>query len=155
MKSLQPGDRLPFFQLRNQDDELVDISKFIGKPLVIYFYPKDDTPGCTRQACAFRDEFERFSEAGVIVFGISSDSTDAHRRFKERYDLPFDLLADEQSKVRKLIGVPSGFLGLLPGRVTYIIDNKGIVRHTFSSQLDMTAHVEEALRIIAKFPAIH
>ena len=133
----------------------MDISKFIGKPLVIYFYPKDDTPGCTRQACAFRDEFERFSEAGVIVFGISSDSTDAHRRFKERYDLPFDLLADEQSKVRKLIGVPSGFLGLLPGRVTYIIDNKGIVRHTFSSQLDMTAHVEEALRIIAKFPAIH
>jgi len=149
MANLKIGDKLPLFALQNQDGDLINIAEFIGKPLVIYFYPKDDTPGCTKEACAFRDEYHRFAEEKVTVFGISEDSVASHKKFKLKYNLPFDLLFDENNKVRKEIGVPGDLFGFIPGRVTYIIDNQGIVKHLFNSQINPTKHVDEAIRILS------
>jgi len=148
MSKIQVGDKVPFFKLQNQSGVEIDISKFIGKPLVIYFYPKDDSHGCTREACKFRDEHHKFSDAGIRVFGISSDSVKSHADFKAKYNLPFDLLSDTGGSVRKLFGVPDDLFGLIQGRVTYIVDNKGIVMHMFNSQLDFSRHVTESLKIL-------
>ena len=148
-RSLQTGDTLPDFTLPDQDDENFDIAQVKGKQiLVIYFYPKDDTPGCTKEACSFRDHFEDLTDAGAYVIGISSDSPESHRQFRSKYRLPFTLLSDCDQKVRDLFGVPSSMLGLLPGRVTYIVDRNGVIRHVFNSQLNAIQHVEEASRII-------
>ena len=151
MGKIKIGDRIPDFSLLNQDGKLIEIVKYIGKPMVIYFYPKDDTPGCIKEACSFRDEFHRFSDVGVLVFGISSDSVESHKKFNAKYHLPFDLLADEGYKIRKVFGVPYNLFGMIPGRVTYIVDNEGIVRHVFNNQLNATKHVEESLTIIDSF----
>lgn len=139
---------MPSFKLLNQDGVEVDIAKCIGKPIVIYFYPKDNTHGCTREACIFRDEHHRFADADVRVFGISGDSVKSHSEFKTKYKLPFDLLSDTGDSVRKLFGVPDDLFGLIPGRVTYIIDSKGFVLHIFNSQLDFSRHVDESLKIL-------
>jgi peroxiredoxin Q/BCP len=141
---IRPGEPAPDFSLPDADGKLVRLSQLRGKPVVVYFYPKDDTPGCTLEACAFRDQFEDFTEAGAAVVGISSDSSESHRRFAKRHRLPFTLLADRGGAVRKRYGVPAT-LGLLPGRVTFVIDAEGVVRHTFNSQLNATRHVSEAL----------
>lgn len=146
MGKIQKGDQLPKFKLLNQDGKIVDITSFIGDPMVIYFYPKDDTPGCTKEACTFRDEFHRFSDNGIRVFGISADTVESHKKFKLKYRLPFDLLFDEGNKVRNTFGVPSDLFGLIPGRVTYIIDNKGIVIHIFNNQMNASKHVSESLK---------
>jgi peroxiredoxin Q/BCP len=127
---------------------MVNLKDFIGKKIIVlYFYPKDFSMGCTAEACAFRDSYEAFKDAGAEVIGVSSQSVDSHKRFASTNNLPFILLSDEDGRVRKLYGASSAF-GLLPGRVTYVIDKKGIVRHVFSSQLNPTKHIEEALRII-------
>ncbi len=117
------------------------------KSIVLYFYPKDNTAGCTAEACSFRDSYEVFTEAGAEVIGVSSDSVESHQRFAARNRLPFLLLSDRGGAVRKRYGVPA-VLGILLGRVTYIIDRVGVVRQVFSSQLAPTRHVEEALRTI-------
>ncbi len=143
---IQEGDRIPEFTLKDQDGNTFHSANFIGKiPLVIYFYPKDDTPGCTTQACSFRDEFEQFTDMGVKVIGISSDSVKSHKQFAEKYNLPFTLLADTDKKVRKLFGVPKSMLGLLPGRVTYVADKSGKVIHIFNSQLKAEQHIKESI----------
>ena len=151
MASQRIGDRVevgtvaPLFTLPSQAGEMVSLEDFLGrKPVVLYFYPKDDTPGCKREACAFRDDYEQFGGLDAEVVGISSDSVESHRRFAENHGLPFTLLSDEGGKVRRLYGVRNT-LGLLPGRVTYVIDREGVVRHVFSSQLAASRHVEEAL----------
>jgi peroxiredoxin Q/BCP len=145
---LQVGDRAPNFTLPSQAGVSVNIGDFLGKKsVVIYFYPKDDTPGCTAESCAFRDSYEVFKEAGAEVIGISGDSPESHSKFAAKYQLPFTLLSDVDNQVRKLFGVPST-LFILPGRVTYVIDKEGIVRHIFNSQLDFKAHVEEALKTL-------
>lgn len=142
------GDKAPDFTLPDQSGAMVNLRDYVGsKIIVLYFYPKDFSRGCTAEACAFRDSYDVFVEAGAQVLGISSQSVDSHNRFALVNKLPFVLLSDESGKVRKLYGVPST-LGILSGRVTYIIDRKGIVRHVFSSQLNATKHVEEALRIV-------
>jgi peroxiredoxin Q/BCP len=142
------GDSAPDFTLPNQSNEMVSLKDFAGKKIVVlYFYPRDFTTGCTAEACAFRDNYEVFKEAGAEVIGVSSQSVDSHKRFAATNTLPFVLLSDEDGKVRKLYGASSAF-GLMPGRVTYVIDKKGIVRHVFSSQLNPKKHIEEALRII-------
>ncbi len=124
---------------------MVSLGDFLGrKPVVLFFYPKDDTPGCTKEACAFRDDHEEFGRLDAEVLGISSDSVESHRNFAEAHDLPFTLLSDAGGKVRQLYSVPST-LGIFPGRVTYVIDREGVVRHVFSSQLAATRHVQEAL----------
>ena len=139
------GDTVPNFTLPSQAGEQVSLKNFIGeRPIVLFFYPKDDTPGCTKEACAFRDDHEGFGKLDAEVIGISSDSVESHRSFAAKHDLPYTLLSDEEGKVRKLYGVPNT-LGIFPGRVTYVIDREGIVRHVFSSQLGAEKHVEEAL----------
>ena len=142
------GSRAPNFTLLSQSAQMVSLKDFIGeKPVVLFFYPKDDTPGCTKEACAFRDDYEDFGKLDAEVIGISSDSVESHRRFAAKHNLPYTLLSDEERKVRKLYGVPNT-LGLFPGRVTYIIDQEGVVRHIFSSQLGAEKHVEEALKAL-------
>ncbi len=145
---LKVGDRAPDFSLPSQKGETVKLSDFLGKKtVVLYFYPKDDTPGCTKESCAFRDSYEVFQENGAEVIGISSDSTNSHEQFANKYNLPFTLLSDTKSQVRQLFGVPPT-LFILPGRVTYVIDKEGIVKHIFDSQLNFQAHVDEALKIV-------
>ena len=142
------GSKAPDFALPSQSGKMMSLNDFIGeRPVVLFFYPKDDTPGCTKQACVFRDNYEVFKERDAEVIGISSDSVESHRGFAAKHDLPYTLLSDEDKKVRKLYGVPNT-LGLFPGRVTYIIDREGIVRHVFSSQLGVEKHVEEAIKAL-------
>ena len=148
--AVKVGQRAPDFSLTSQSGETVKLSDFLEKKwVVLYFYPKDDTPGCTAESCAFRDSYEIFKDKGAEVIGISSDSTDSHNRFAGKYNLPFILLSDTDNQVRKLFGVPNT-LFILPGRVTYVIDTQGVVRHIFDSQLNFAAHVEEALKTIEK-----
>lgn len=128
--------------------KVVHLKDYIGKKtLVIYFYPKDETAGCTAEACTFRDRYELFKKAEAEVIGISGDSVDSHTNFSTKYKLPFTILSDEDNSVRKSYGVKATF-GLIPGRVTYIIDKKGVVRHIFVSQFNPKKHVDEALKII-------
>jgi peroxiredoxin Q/BCP len=141
---VRAGERAPDFSLPDAEGRSVGLADFRGKPVVLYFYPKDDTPGCTQEACSFRDQYQDFREAGAEVIGVSSDSSESHRKFAARHKLPFTLLSDRGGKVRKLYGVPATF-GLIPGRVTFVIDAGGVVRHVFSSQMQAARHVEEAL----------
>jgi peroxiredoxin Q/BCP len=146
---LAAGDRAPEFTLENQEGKPVSLAEFRGrKNVVLYFYPKDDTPGCTRESCAFRDQFEAFGDVGAEVIGVSGDSAASHRAFAAKHRLPFTLLSDPSGKVRAAFGVPAT-LGMLPGRVTYVIDKQGVIRHAFNSQLNPAKHVDEALRVLA------
>ena len=149
MNKIEVGSLIPQFTLADQNGNSLSISSVIGKKnLVIYFYPKDDSPGCTAEACAFRDQFEVFNEADAVIIGISGQSVASHKKFAEKYRLSFTLLSDEGDKVRKMFGVPVNFLGMLPGRVTYIVDKAGKVIYVFDSQTQATKHVDEALRIL-------
>jgi peroxiredoxin Q/BCP len=149
MNNTEVGSFVPQFTLADQNGNSFSVSSVIGKKnLVIYFYPKDDSPGCTAEACAFRDEFEIFNEADAMIIGISGQSVASHKKFAEKYRLSFTLLSDDGDKVRKLFGVPVNFLGLLAGRVTYIVDKSGKVIFVFDSQTQATKHVDEALRIL-------
>jgi peroxiredoxin Q/BCP len=140
----------PDFALPSQTGETVNLKDLLGrKEVVLYFYPKDNTSGCTAEACAFRDSYEVFKERGAEVVGVSSDSVDSHEGFASRNNLPFILLSDEGGKVRNLYGASSTF-GLIPGRVTYIIDKRGVVRHIFASQLNPKKHIGEALKTLEK-----
>jgi thioredoxin-dependent peroxiredoxin len=141
------NDPAPDFELLDQGGDGVRLSRLRGRPVVLFFYPKDSTRGCTAQVCAFRDAFEAFAEAGAVVLGVSSDPVDSHRRFADAHELPFRLLADEGGAVRERYGVPKS-LGILPGRVTYVIDGHGMVRHVFSSQTAVGRHVREALETV-------
>ena len=146
--ALQIGDIAPDFSLQDQKGRTVQLSDFKGqKWVILYFYPKDNTPGCTAESCSFRDAYQDFQDMGAEVIGVSSDSVESHQGFAEKHRLPFILLSDVGGKLRKSYGVPST-LGLFPGRVTYVIDKEGVVRHLFSSQLNATQHVKEALKIV-------
>ena len=147
---MQIGDTCPSFELYNQSGEMINSSAFLGKQkVVIFFYPKDETPGCTKEACTFRDRYEDFLELGSQVIGISSDSVDSHAQFANRFGFQFTLLADPEKTVRKAFNVPGNLFGLLPGRVTYIIDSTGIIRGIFNSQLNPVGHVNEALKVVS------
>jgi len=153
MSNANVGDKAPDFRLRNQDGAEVSLADFRGKKaVVLYFYPKDETPGCTKEACSFRDSYQDFAAAGAEVLGISADSVSAHQDFAKHHRLPFTLLADKGNTVRKAYGVPTT-MWILPGRVTYVIDKKGIIRHMFNSQLQAAKHVDEALQIVRKLAA--
>jgi len=126
----------------------VTLSEFIGKKnVVLYFYPKDETPGCIKEACSFRDSYQELTDLGAEVLGVSGQSVESHVAFASHYGLPFILLSDEGNKVRELYGVPHS-MGILPGRVTYIIDKQGVVRHIFNSQTQAQKHVEEAKKTL-------
>jgi peroxiredoxin Q/BCP len=141
------GDAAPDFELADQEGTTVRLSSLRGQWVVAYFYPKDDTPGCTAESCSFRDAHEDFVDAGAVVLGISNDSVESHRAFAARHDLPFRLLTDTDGAVRNRWGV-GRTLGVLPGRVTYVIDPEGTVRTVFSSQFGATKHHAEALASI-------
>jgi peroxiredoxin Q/BCP len=149
--AIKKGDKCPTFTLKDQNGEQFNMEDVLGKAdLVLYFYPKDDSPGCTKQACSFRDAFEDFVEVGARVIGISSDDERSHKKFAEKHNLPFTLLADSDKKVRKMFGVPTNLLGLIPGRVTYVVDKEGIVQGVFNSQIQFDKHVSEAMNILKK-----
>lgn len=142
--TLAVGDTAPDFTLDNQRGEKVSLADFRGRPVVVYFYPKDETPGCTVEACTFRDRYDEVEQAGAEVIGISADGTESHRRFAEHHRLPFLLLSDPDGAVRKAYGV-GGRLALLSNRVTFAIGPDGVIRKVFSSPVDMRAHIREAL----------
>jgi peroxiredoxin Q/BCP len=149
MNEIKIGSSIPAFKLPDQNGNLFDINSVLGKKnLVIYFYPKDDSPGCTKEACSFRDQFDVFKEADAVIIGISGQSVKSHKEFAEKHRLSFTLLSDEGNKIREQFGVPTNFLGLLPGRVTYIADKTGKVIYVFNSQMQAAKHVDEALRIL-------
>jgi peroxiredoxin Q/BCP len=147
---LKVGDKIPNFTAKDTNGNDFESATIIGhKPIVIYFYPKDNTPGCTTQACSFRDQYEDFKDLGAEVIGISSDSIVSHQKFTKQYKLPFILLSDTDKKIRKLFGVPSGLFGILPGRVTYVADKTGIIIMTFDSMM-AKRHIPKALEAIKK-----
>ncbi len=147
-KSVGVGDEAPDFMLPSQGGAPVRLSDYRGKRVVVlYFYPKDNTPGCTAEACAFRDQYEVFTDAGAEVIGISSDTVDSHEEFASEYHLPFKLVSDRGGEVRKSYGVPT-VMGILPGRVTFVIDRQGVIRHSFSSMTKIDRHVDDALNVV-------
>jgi peroxiredoxin Q/BCP len=148
--TLQVGDKIPQFSAKVSNGDDFDSSSIVGKkPVVFYFYPKDNTPGCTAQACSFRDQFEDFKDLGAEVIGISSDSVESHVKFAKQYKLPFLLLSDNDKKIRNLFGVKPSLFGLIPGRVTYVADKTGIIRLIFDS-LVATNHIPRALETVKK-----
>lgn len=145
---LEAGSKAPGFRLQTSTGEYISLEDFNGKKnVVVYFYPKDFTKGCTAEACGFRDSYEEFKKLGAEVIGISSDNQKSHEAFTLEHKLPFILLSDTDGSVRKAYGVKKT-LGLIPGRVSFVIDKQGIVRHVFSSQSKATAHVGEALAVL-------
>ena len=152
-RGVQVGDKAPDFALASQSGDQVRLSDRLGQRVVVlYFYPKDNTRGCTAEACAFRDSHEVFTDAGAEVIGISSDSAGQHAAFAGQHNLPFTLLSDAGGQVRKSYGVPA-MLGVLPGRVTYVIDRTGTVRHVFNSMTNIGQHVSDALAVVQQLQA--
>jgi len=148
------NEAAPDFALPDASGKVVHLSDFHGKKVVVvYFYPKDETPGCTTEACTFRDKYDDLKAAGAEVIGISSDSSESHKKFADHRKLPFILLADEKGQVRKAWGVPSSMAGMIPGRVTYVIDKEGVVRLVFNSMTNAEKHVSEALAEVNKLAA--
>ena len=148
-KSVKVGDPAPNFKLLSETGQTIELKNFIGvSPVVLFFYPRDNTIICTKEVCRFRDSFDEFKMVNnAEVIGISSDSVDSHKQFSEVNKLPFTLLSDPDEEIRGLYGVPKT-LGIVPGRVTYVIDIDGIIRHIFSSQLNYKAHIKEALSVL-------
>jgi peroxiredoxin Q/BCP len=148
-QTIQIGDNCPAFSLPDSQGKEIHVNEYLGqKILVLFFYPKDDTPGCTKEACAFRDAYADFVELGCEVFGISSDASNAHQVFQQKHQLPYPLLSDTQKKVRQLFGVPASLFGLLPGRVSYVVGLDGKVAGIFNSQTNPVGHITEALKVV-------
>jgi peroxiredoxin Q/BCP len=148
MPKVKVGEEAPDFTLYDQDGESVSLGDFKGvNNVVLFFYPKDFSPGCTTQACSFRDSYEDFTDRGAVVVGVSSDSVESHKKFLDTYLLPFTLLSDPKGEVRSLYGATKAF-GLLPGRYTFIIDKTGVVRHVFTSETNMKKHIDESLKVL-------
>ena len=148
MASIQVGDRAPDVTLTSAGGEQMSLAAWRGKQaVVLFFYPRDGTSICTREACGFRDAYEDFAQAGAAVVGVSSDSPESHQAFASRHRLPFLLVSDADGSLRKRFGVPKTW-GIFPGRVTYVIDKEGVVRHVFCSQLAADRHVAEALAVV-------
>ena len=146
---LSSGDRAPQIALTDQNGVERRSDQPAGKALVLFFYPKDDTPGCTMEACAFRDSYADLQALGAEVWGVSGDDAGSHQRFASRHNLPYPLLVDRGNQLRRAFGVPA-VLGLLPGRVTYVIDADGVIRHVFNNLLDGPAHRREALEALRR-----
>ena len=150
--NVKVGDLAPDFSLPTQDGKQISLNEFRGKEaVVLYFYPKDDTPGCTLEACTFRDSYEDFKDAGAEVIGVSHDSAESHQQFVAKYHLPFILVSDTDGSVNKAYGVKEEEVekfGMIPGRVTYVIDKEGIVRLVFTSLTDPKKHITEAINIL-------
>jgi peroxiredoxin Q/BCP len=148
MSKIQVGDRAPAVTAVADNGQTVSLADYLHRQVVVlYFYPKDGTTGCTAQACGFRDAYQDFVETGAVVIGVSGDTVESHQGFIRSQKLPFLLLSDADGAIRQAFGVPKT-LGIVPGRVTYVIDREGIVRHVFNSQFFAGRHVTEALKIV-------
>jgi peroxiredoxin Q/BCP len=150
MRPMQLGDAMPDVTLVG-DSGPVRLRDHIGKALVVYFYPKDETYGCTVEACGFRDAYQGFTDAGAEVIGISRDDAKSHEAFKSNHRLPFLLLSDPGGTVGETWGVAGGLF--LAGRVTFVFDKAGVLRHKFESRLRFSRHVDEALAVVKKLSA--
>lgn len=149
-KALQVGDTAPNFTLQNQDGNTISLSDFHGqKNVVLFFYPKDQTEGCTKEACRFRDRYEEITELGAEVIGINGDGTSSHKKFVEKHQLPYHLVTDEGGKTRKAYGVGTIYL-ILPDRVSFVIDKEGVIRHVYKGNANAEQHVDEALGALKK-----
>lgn len=146
--ALNEGDALPDFELTDQHGDIFKSSELKGeKAMVVYFYPKDFTPGCTKEACNFRDSYEDFQSIGAEVIGISNDSQKSHQKFANKHQLPFILLSDSKGKVRKKFGVKKSLLGLVPGRETFVFNQDGKLIFKFNS-LEASKHMKKALKAL-------
>ena len=153
MRSIQVGDRVPEIPMAAHDDRTISLADFRGRQMVVlFFYPADDMPICTREVCSFRDAYQDFVRAGTAVIGVSGDSESTHRLFAQSQRLPYLLVADADGSLRRAFGVPKTF-GLLAGRVTYVIDCDGVVRDVFNYQFSAQKHVDNALRIVRSLGA--
>lgn len=147
--AIQVGDKCPSFSLPDQNGNLFQIDELLGKKnIVLYFYPKNNTGGCTAEACSFRDSYEAFEELGCEVVGVSGDSIESQEQFAAKHRLNFTLLSDSEKKVRQLFGVPKSLFGLIPGRVTYVIDQTGTVRSIHNSLSDPEGHIRSAMETV-------
>ena len=150
MARIRVGDKSPEFSATTQNGGTIRLADYLGqKAVVLFFYPKDNSPICTKEACSFRDSYEKFAEAGAEVIGVSSDSAESHKAFAKQHQLSFPLISDHDGSLRKLFGVPSA-LGLLPGRSTYVIDKEGTVRLIFTAQFASDKHVQQALLAVER-----
>lgn len=150
-RTLQAGDRLPDVTLFDAAGKPVRLRDRLGeKTLVVYFYPKDETPGCTAEACSFRDQYEDFVAAGAEVIGVSADDGESHTKFSAHHRLPFLLLSDRDGAGARAFGVKRAWFGLLGGRVTFVIDRGGTIRHVRDSIRNATEHVTESLQVVRK-----
>jgi peroxiredoxin Q/BCP len=148
MPKVKIGEIAPDFTLQDQEGHFITLSDFQKrKHVVLFFYPKDFSPGCTIQVCSFRDSYEDFTDKGAVVIGISNDSIASHKQFLDQHQLPFTLLSDPKGKVRALYGATKGF-GLLPGRYTFLIDKNRVIRHIFTSEINVQKHIDEAFRVL-------
>lgn len=145
MARFEVGDHAPNFSATTFDGHQIRLADFLGKrALVLFFYPKDGTPICTQEVCAFRDSYEQFIDAGADVIGVSGDTEESHRRFAQQHKLSFPLISDVDGSLRKAFAVPKT-MGLFPGRVTYVIDHEGIIRQRFAAQFASEEHVRQAI----------
>jgi peroxiredoxin Q/BCP len=148
------GDRLPSFSLPDQHGASVTLESLLGQgPVVFFFYPKDETPGCTAEACAFRDATGDFVAAGAKILGVSSDDVASHKRFADKYGFTYPLLADVGGKLREAWGIKKAFFGLADSRVTVVVDKDGVVRHQYEAMLQSSRHVDEALATVRSLAA--
>lgn len=149
---IKEGSKAPQFTLKNQDGQKISLKDFLGKKVVLYFYPKDMTSGCTKEACDFRDHIELFNNQNVVVLGVSADSIDLHKKFKSKYNLPFDILSDDSKKVLEKYGVwkeksmyGKKYFGI--ERTTFIIDENGRIKKIFP-KVKVNGHVKEILEAL-------
>jgi len=149
LPSLHVNDKAPLFDATTDSGEHFSLSEQIGKTnVVLYFYPKDFTAGCTKESCAFRDSWEKMLSLGATVIGVSSDSVESHKAFKQEHALPFTLVSDQKHEIRRMYGVEGHFL--IPPRVTFVIDRQGIIRDIFSSQLNMSKHIDNSVSVLTQ-----
>ena len=146
--NLRIGDKIPYFRLKDQNNDIRSSEK-LNKPLILFFYPKDDTPGCTIEACGFRDKYDLFKILGAEVWGISNGDSQSHLEFANKHKLQYPLLCDINNTLRRKFGVPKT-IGFIEGRVTYIIDSNGIIVHIFEDLLNGPAHIKEAIKALKK-----
>lgn len=146
---LKPGQKAPEITLADKDGSNFSLSSLLGqKNIVLYFYPKNFTPGCTKEACSFRDAYEDFLEAGAEVIGVSADSVESHAKFASGRELPFVLLSDPKFEAHEAYDVKPSLFGILRARATYVIDKEGTIRNAFESQLNIGKHIQEALEVV-------
>ena len=141
------GQKMPEFNIYDDEENLVSNKDISGKWAVMFFYPKDESPGCTLQSCSFRDRYEQFTEEGILLYGVSSDSINSHKKFKRRYSLQYPLLSDKGGALAKALKLKKDFR-ILRARVTFVIDPEGIIVFAHTSQLGVTGHATKALKEI-------